>query len=113
MVQTVVETSQYLRKAARLGLSDRERAGIVDHLAANPNAGDAIKGTGGARKLRIAASGQGKSGGYRVITFYSGPDIPVFLMTVYGKGQKANLSRTERNQLKVVLARFVDLYRAR
>jgi mRNA-degrading endonuclease RelE of RelBE toxin-antitoxin system len=60
------------------GLSDKERTDIVNFIAYNPDAGDEIKGTGGARKIRFAGKGKGKSGGYRVITFYSGDDIPVF-----------------------------------
>jgi hypothetical protein len=40
--------------------------------------------------LRVAGRGKGKSGGYRAITFYSGTALPVFLITVFGKGEKAN-----------------------
>ncbi|MEH6633714.1 MAG: type II toxin-antitoxin system RelE/ParE family toxin [Halopseudomonas aestusnigri] len=110
-MQTVVETSVYLRKAEKLNISEEEREEVISFLAENPNAGDEISGTGGARKLRFAPSGRGKSGGYRIVTFYSGTDIPVFLMTVYGKGQKANLTPKERNALKSVLGRVVELYK--
>lgn len=68
-------------------------------------------GTGGARKLRWAAHGRGKSGGVRVITFYSGPPVPVFLLTVFGKGEKANLTQAERNELREVLRDLVAEYR--
>lgn len=77
-MQTVVETQSYLRDAKATGLTDDERWRIVDFVAANPDAGNEIKGTGGARKVRFAGKGKGKSGGYRIITFYSGEDIPVF-----------------------------------
>jgi hypothetical protein len=60
-----------------------ERHNIVTTLAANPTAGVEIPGTGGARKLRFAGRGKGKSGGYRVITFYSGVGVPVFLLNVF------------------------------
>jgi hypothetical protein len=43
--------------------------------------------------------GAGKSGGYRTITFYSGEICPVYLLTVFGKGEKSNLSKSERNAL--------------
>jgi hypothetical protein len=36
----------------------------------------------------VAGSGRGKSGGYRVITFYSGQDVPAFLLAAYSKGEK-------------------------
>ncbi len=47
-------------------------------MANHPEAGDEISGTGGARKIRVAGRGKGKSGGYSVITFYSGKDVPVW-----------------------------------
>jgi len=74
---TVVETPEYLRRAARL-LDDPARGEIVKHVAANPRAGAVIPASGGARKLRWGVGGKGKSGGVRVITFFSGVSIPVF-----------------------------------
>jgi hypothetical protein len=112
-MQTVVETEAYLRDAKAAKLSDDERKEIVNFIAANPGAGHEIPGTGGARKVRFAGKGKGKSGGYRVITFYSGEDIPVFLLNVFAKNEKTDLSQTERNQFKTVLAALADAYRRR
>lgn len=111
-MQTVVETETFLHNAKAAGLTEQERTEIVDFIALNPTAGDEIKGTGGARKVRFAGKGKGKSGGYRVITFYSGEDIPVFLLNVYAKNQKIDLSQAERNELKAIVA-LIDDYRRR
>ena len=92
-MQTVIETADFLKDAKDAGLSEEERQEIVDFIAENPLAGDEMAGTGGARKVRFAAKGKGKSGGVRVITFYSGDDIPVFLLNVFAKGDKVNLTR--------------------
>ena len=112
-MQTVIETAFYLRDAKTVGLSDEERATIVNFIAAHPDAGDEIRGTGGARKMRFAGKGKGKSGGYRVITFYSGPDIPVFLLNIFAKNEKTDLSQAERNAFRSVLADLADVYRRR
>lgn len=112
-MQTVIETPFYLHDAKAVGLSDKERTEIVDFLAANPAAGAEIKGTGGARKTRFAGKGKGKSGGYRVITFYSGIDVPVFLLNVFAKNEKIDLSQAERNEFKAVLMDLADAYRRR
>ena len=80
-------------------MTETEREDIALFLAANPQAGDVIKGSGGCRKFRFARSGKGKSGGYRIVTWYGGGDIPVFLLTVFAKGQQANLSQSECNAL--------------
>lgn len=81
-------------------MSDAEREAAVEFLANNPEAGDIIPGTGGCRKVRIAKEGKGKSGGYRVITYYTDGDHPVFLMTVISKGKQANLTEKQKNELR-------------
>lgn len=110
--QTVVETPEFL-SAARRVFTDTERAALVDHLSANPTAGDVMEGTGGARKLRWGAKGKGKSGGARIITFYSGPFLPVFLLAAFAKGEKANLTKAERNALRDILGELVQAYLSR
>ena len=99
--------------AKRCGLTEGDIVALEDVLATNPDAGDLIQGSGGCRKVRIAGRGKGKSGGYRVITFFSTPNIPVFLITVFSKGRKANLSDAEVNELRGIAKTLVDTYRAR
>ncbi|HMS19986.1 type II toxin-antitoxin system RelE/ParE family toxin [uncultured Sphingorhabdus sp.] len=103
-MQTVVETDAYLRDAKDAGMSDDERTAAVDLVAANPETGDVMQGTGGVRKVRLAGKGKGKSGGYRIIYYFGGGDIPVYLLTVFGKGEKANLTQGERNALRSITA---------
>lgn len=112
-MQSVIETSDFLRDAKKAGLSEDDRTEIVDFIADNPISGDEIAGTGGARKVRFAAKGKGKSGGVRIITFYSGHDIPVFLLNVFTKGEKVNLTKSECNDLKKVLSGVAKAYRER
>ena len=109
-LHTVVETPEFLRRVQGL-LTAADRSALINHLAANPDAGDVMPGTGGARKLWWAVRGKGKSGGVRVITFFSGPPVPVFVLTVFGKGEKINLSQAERNALRKVLSELVTEYR--
>lgn len=99
-MQTVVETPEYLRAAKKAGMSEAEREAAVLFLAAHPDAGDVIEGSGGARKVRVARAGKGKSGGYRVITYYQDATTPVFLLTVISKGQRADLTAEQRKSVK-------------
>jgi len=108
----VVETAPFIAAAKAAGLSGGEVDRIIDHVARKPDAGDVIQGTGGARKVRFGGRGKGKSGGYRVITFYSGGGFPVFLLTVFAKGERADLSKAERNALAQLTKVLVDSYRA-
>jgi hypothetical protein len=111
MSHTVVETPDYLADAKDTGISAEERSLIVTTLANDPMTGEVIPGTGGARKVRFGAPGRGKRGGYRVITFFTGVDLPVFLVAVFAKGSKINLSQAERNELRQELAKLPDDYR--
>lgn len=83
-------------------MSADERISAVDLVATSPEAGDLLQGTGGVRKARLAGKGKGKSGGYRIVWYFGGGDIPVFLLTVFGKGEKANLTQGERNALRAL-----------
>lgn len=110
-MQTVVETPQFLRRAKECGVSEDERVECVTFIAANPKGGDEMPGTGGARKIRFAKSGKGKRGGYRIVTFYSGTDIPVFLLTMYAKNEKEDISQDQKNALRSLLKRLAETYR--
>ena len=96
---TVVEIAEFLKHATRL-MSDSERESLVAFVGANPEAGEIMPDTGGVRKLRWAREGMGKRGGARVIYYYHSERLPVFLLTVYPKNRKANLSQAERNAMK-------------
>ena len=110
-MQSVIEMPEFIRCARKLGISNDERESIINMIASNPDIGDEIVGTGGMRKLRVASPGKGKSGGYRVITFFSGVDIPVFLITVYAKNQKDNLTDKEKKAFKSLSTSIVEFYK--
>lgn len=97
-MQTIVELPEFLRKAQDL-LKNEEKLSLINYLAVHPQSGALMQGSGGIRKLRWAAQGRGKSGGVRVIYYCHNGSIPLFLLTVFGKGEKANLSPSERNDL--------------
>ncbi len=110
-MHSVIETATYLSDAKQAGMDAGERYEIVTYVAVNPQAGDMMAGTGGARKLRFRRPGTGKSGGYRVVFYYGGDDVPVFLLNVFTKGDRANLSKAECNELRAILAKMAQVYR--
>jgi hypothetical protein len=108
---TVIETDAYLAKARRI-LGDDEREEIVTTLAGKPLSGDVIRGGGGVRKVRFAARGKGKSGGVRVVYYYHSEHIPLFLLTVFSKGERSDMSDREVNQLAFVVKAIAKAYGA-
>jgi hypothetical protein len=101
-LQTVVELPEFLRRAKAI-MTDDERGALLDYIAANPEAGVSLGG--GLRKVRIPREGSGKSGGYRTIYVFGGAHMPIYLVTVFAKNEKDNLTRAE-------LAAAVDLSKA-
>ena len=67
-----------------------------------------MQGTGGIRKLRWGRGSRGKSGGARVIYYYHDQRIPLYLLTVFGKNEKDNLSKSERNDLAKLVSLLID-----
>jgi hypothetical protein len=106
---TVIETPSFLSDSKKL-LDDNEREALVDFLFSNPCAGDLIKGTGGIRKIRWAKEDTGKSGSYRVIYFFYSMDIPLFILNIFAKNEKTNISQAERNELKKLTGLLVKQY---
>jgi hypothetical protein len=110
-MHSVIETPDFAADAKEAGISEGEKINIITELGNNPQTGDLIPGTGGARKVRFGGRGKGKSGGYRVITFYAGTDVPLFLLNVFSKGDRIDLSQVERNKLRKELAGLAEDYR--
>src|SRR5580693_7686746 len=110
-MHTVVETAPYLAEAERL-FEENEQTSIVDTVSSDPHCGVVIPGTGGVRKLRVAASGRGKRGGARVIYLFGGDDVPVFLLALFAKNEKSDLSQAERNKLARITAELIQSYRS-
>jgi hypothetical protein len=111
-MQAIVETPQYLSDVRSAKLTPEEAEEIIVTVAQNPKAGVIIPDSGGARKLRFAGRGKGKSGGYRVVTFWGGDDIPVFLLALYAKNERADLTAKERGALRAYLTALPAAYRA-
>jgi mRNA-degrading endonuclease RelE of RelBE toxin-antitoxin system len=88
-MRTVAETTIFIKYAAEVW-SAEERIEFINWIAANPEAGDRIAGSGGCRKVRWSASGRGKSGGTRIIYFLE-RDHTVWLLIVYTKAKFDNL----------------------
>lgn len=79
-----IETRLFTRLAQEC-LSDDEYAELQRELIRDPEAGAVIRGSGGVRKLRWAAPGRGKRGGYRIIYFLRKPKGVIWMLTMYPK----------------------------
>jgi hypothetical protein len=89
-----IETPTFTRMVKML-LVDDDYGRLQNELMENPERGDLIKGGGGIRKMRYAVTGRGKSGGVRVIYYWIKDNDQIYMLVVYPKSKKDNLSDKE------------------
>ncbi|WP_177428243.1 type II toxin-antitoxin system RelE/ParE family toxin, partial [Candidatus Venteria ishoeyi] len=65
----------------------------------------------GIRKLRWARADKGKSGGVRVIYYFHSDMMPLYLLAVFGKNEKANISAEEKHILSKAVKELVIYWR--
>jgi len=87
---TVVETLTFSKLAADYWSED-ERGEFAAWIAANPEAGDVVRGSGGVRKVRWSRKGDGKRGGVRVIYFNRLANGEIWLLLIYAKSARENI----------------------
>lgn len=109
-LQTVVELPEFQRRAKAV-MSETERHMAITWIAANPESGTSLGG--GLRKVRIPREGGGKSGGFRTIYVFGGRDIPIFLITIFAKNEKANLSPKEQSTAVELSKEIIEIWRNR
>ncbi len=106
-LHTIAYTAGFLAQAKADGMTEAEMEAMERMLAANPEAGEMIVGSGGCRKVRLAGKGRGKSGGYRVVTFFAHAGLPVYLVAMLAKGARANFSDAEVSAMAVFAKRII------
>jgi len=96
-------------------LAEDEYWELQNQLAANPQLGDLMPGTGGFRKLRWIdpRRGKGRRGGLRIIYYYFLADQQIWLMTLYDKDEASDLTPREKKVLKGALEAELQARQAR
>lgn len=103
MTRTFIQTSEFVKNWRELRLTDDDLRKLELEILRNPKAGSVISGTGGLRKMRFAFEGAGKSGSTRVCYVDFTIQETVYLITIYPKSKKDNLSKAERNEVKKLI----------
>ena len=96
-------TSEFDKQWAHMGLDDEDLRRLENEIANNPQIGRVIRGAGGLRKMRFAFEGQGKSGSSRVLYVDYVFVERVYLITVYPKSQKDDISQEEREIFRKII----------
>ena len=104
MNRTFKEVPSFTNKWHALGLTDSDLRTLEMILLKNPKIGSVIAGTGGIRKIRIPVENTGKRGGGRVL--YVDIEIKecIYLLDVYTKNEKIDLTKKEQKILKKLVS---------
>jgi len=100
MKRVFIETDEFRSRWVDLGMTEEELCELQNYLLEYPEAGPVVSETGGIRKMRWARKGKGKSGGLRVIYIDSRNRETTWLITVFGKNEKSNLSPKEKSTIR-------------
>ncbi len=103
---SIIETTAFTRRLKDLGVSVDELASIYDVDVSVPDYGKLLRNTCGLRKGRVAKVATGKSGGYRVFSFYMDNDNPVFLLWLIDKSDDNGLTDAQENIFRTLTTAF-------
>lgn len=103
MTREFIYTAPFRKSWERMGLSDTDLIKLEQILLTNPQEGDVIQGTGGARKLRIQLKNSGKSGGGRVIYLDVFEKENLFLLFAYPKNVQENLTPDQKKIIQATV----------
>jgi len=95
----VVETPVFTRRVLKL-LTDDDYRLLQHEVVARPDVGSIIRGSGGLRKIRWAATGRGKRGGVRVIYYWAVDREIILMLLIYGKNEQDDLTAEQLRVLK-------------
>lgn len=102
MMFTIIETPTFEADARKIW-TEEERSSFFAWLAANPEIGDLIVGSGGCRKVRWSVAGSGKSGGVRVIYFTRLENGEIWLLVIYKKAVRESIPAHILKSIREVL----------
>ena len=108
MKRAFVMTAGFERSWSAMGLGDDELLELQMVLVQDPEAGDMIPGTGGARKVRIPLEGRGRSGGGRVIYVDVLVRERIYLLLAYPKNMQADLTPDQKKLVHQVVKRIKE-----
>jgi mRNA-degrading endonuclease RelE of RelBE toxin-antitoxin system len=104
MKKLFIESRAFTNQIAQF-LEEEEYAAFQSYLMQDPERGSVIPGCGDLRKVRLSQPSRqkGKRGGARVIYLHIPEADWIFLLDVYGKNEKVNLTGRERKMLKKLI----------
>ena len=109
MIRTFIEMDSFIKKWKAMGLTEDDLIVLQNLLLKDPKIGDVIPGASGIRKVRIPVEGIGKRSGGRVIYIDIEVKESIYLLDVYAKNEKTDLSDKEKKLLEKLVERLKEV----
>lgn len=103
MKRTFIQTEMFTKQWDSLGLTDEDMCRLEQEILRNPQVGPVVPGTANLRKMRFAIRNKGKRGSTRVCYVDFVMMDTIYLVSIYSKNKKENLSRAEYNKIKAMM----------
>jgi hypothetical protein len=100
----IIETSLFTKRIKEL-MTDELYSELKNTLVAYPESGKLIQGSGGLRKIRWGIASKGKRGGVRAVYYFANGKNQIFMLMVYAKNERSNLTKEQLSLLKKVAER--------
>ncbi|MBQ9009347.1 MAG: type II toxin-antitoxin system RelE/ParE family toxin [Clostridia bacterium] len=100
MSREFVYTEPFRKCWKAMGLSEDDLKKLEDILLENPQLGDVIEGTGGARKMRFRIDKRGKSGGGRIIYVDIFEKEKLYFLLAYPKNVQSDMTPEQKKQIR-------------
>jgi len=99
MIYSIIPTDNFNREVKQLAKKHRSLKSDLQQLKveleANPRLGTHLGNNVYKIRMAITSKGKGKSGGARVITYVYIQNEQIFLMSIYNKSEKENITDRE------------------
>lgn len=112
MTRTFVMLPEFDKCWKQMNLNDDDLKRLQSELLLNSQNNPVMQGTGGLRKIRFAFENSGKSGSARVVYVDFVVFETIYLISAYPKNEKDNLSKAERNAIKVMIEKLEEQLKA-
>lgn len=102
-----IETPMFTKVVLKW-LPDDSYKQLQETLILRPKTGQVIQSSGGIRKMRWNVPGSGKRGGLRVIYYWDVPNHTIYMLLIYKKSKKEDLTPTQIKILRQLVKEWLE-----
>ncbi len=104
----ILRTKRFIKDLRRAKVSEADEEALNQEITENPEVGDLMVGTGGARKVRFGIGNRGKRSGGRAIYYFIAPDETIWMLAAYSKSDQVDITPDQRRIITDLIKELKD-----